>query len=344
MHVDSNFVPLKMFSHFRLPLFLFLTMLLFSFCGKNNMDSTDTYAVKYYDRSRPPGLSPTSPSLQPNLVIMGDGYREADFPAFTTAAKALVDHLFSVYPFNGASFSQYFNIYFLYLNSQERGIGHGSSKNTFLRCYFADSKNLVFDDTNIFGGRKAPNPFDLASQYVYNLPLSNTVVVVLVNDTQIGYSTGFRDQPPYDQWISLISVPNDPNEFKRLILREVGGKAFAHLAQEDLLYSDLEKTRLSQMALFYGFYSNIDFEREFASTGVKWKHFMSYPSIYGNIGVYPIGNEIHRPDNDNVMMVNGKLEYDAPSQEAIIKRVYQIHQWDYNNAAFNYYFVAPYLP
>lgn len=334
-------------------LFFGLLTTIFSFilipsCSKN-MDVAEWrgYAIKYEERSRPSGFAPTNPSLQPNLVIMGDGYTSADYGSFQTAAKNLVEHLFSVFPFNHTYISQYFNIYFVYLNSQEHGIGHGSAKNTFLRCYFSDSKSLIFDDTNFFGGRKAPSPFDVASQYIPGITLGNTVVVVLVNDSQIGYSTGYRDQVPYDQWITLISVPYDPNEFKRLVLREVGGKAFAHLAQEDIFYGNAEKTRLSMMAFYYGYNSNIDFYEEFYSTGVKWKHFMElgegYP-MYGNIGTYPMGNNIFRPDNDNVMMSSGKLEYDAPSQEAIIKRVYQIHQWEYNNAAFLHYFVNPYLP
>jgi len=248
-----------------------------------------------------------------------------------------VEHLFSVSPFGDKPFCDYFNIFFVHLNSQERGIGYGKANNTALRCYYYNSSDIVFDDVNFFGGRKAPNPFDVAAKYVPGIKLSNTVVVVLVNDTRLGYTTGPRNVAPYNQWISIISVSDDPEEFKRLVLREVGGKAFARLAQEDDYFNFEYKEHIQDWYTRYGFYANVDVTGERAN--VKWRHFLSYPSLYPELGIYHAENGVYRPDNNNVMLYNGALRYDAPSREAIIQRIYQIHEWPYDLNTFRYYFV-----
>jgi len=282
--------------------------------------------------------------MQPNIVVMGDGYTASEATTFKTDAINMVDHLFSVSPFNVSIFPQYFNVYFISLESAEKGIGRGDANDTALRCYFTTnySTDLVFDDVNFWGGRKAPNPFDVVTRFIPGINLSNTVVVILVNDTKVGYTTSFRNVAPYDQWISLISVPDDPNEFKRLIMREVGGKAFARLAEEDAYYGPDTQEVMTQMSTQYGFYPNISFTAN--PSEVAWKHFLdpSLNALYPNLGVHHIGYGAYRPDNDNVMMRSGySLEYDAPSREAIVKRIYQIHRWNYTASTFFFYFVGP---
>ena len=322
-----------------LSLLSLLSLLLFLSCNKTFDSVENGYAVKY--RSRPISYIPTDFAMQPNIVVMGDGYTAADALSFQTDAQNMVDHLFSVSPFNVSFFPDYFNIYFIYLNSSEHGIGYGEAKNTALRCYFTNDygTDLVFDDVNFWGGRKAPNPFDVVTQFIPNINLGNTVVVILVNDKRIGYTSSFRNVAPYDQWISLISVPENPDEFKRLILREVGGKAFAHLAEEDSYYGAETQLLMSQLSSQYGFYTNISFTDNPAA--VPWSHFLdpSLSLVYPNLGIFPVGYGLYRPNNNNVMMRAGvSLEYDAPSREAIVKRIYQIHRWSYTASTFTFYF------
>ena len=309
--------------------------LLFS-CNKEGVDGVEGYAIKY--RSRPELFLPADFTKQPNIVIMGDGFTVSDFGAFEAAAKKVIDNLFSVSPFNADPFDKYFNVFFVYLNSPERGIGHGKAKNTALRCYFYSGTEIFFDDVNSTGGRKALNPFEVAEYYVPGINLSTTVVVVLVNDNQTGYITSFRNVAPFDQWISIISIPDNPDDFKRLVLKEVGGKGFAHLGDEDGPYSSEFKIMIKNMYATYGFYANLDITAK--EDEVRWKHFLPYKStIYKNIGIFDIGSGVYRPDENNVMMRYGTLQYDPPSREAIIKRIYTIHAWDYTRAVFNYYFV-----
>jgi len=324
-----------------------LCVLLFLYSCSKEYESINIYVEKSSAYTRPASLLPTEFDKQPNLVIMGDGYTDQDFGSFKQAADNLVRHLFSVPPFNRSPFSRYFNIYHVYLNSPERGIGHGKSKNTAFRCYFPGypADLIAFDDINTFGMRKAHNPFEVAQEYIPGINLNNTMLVVLVNDTKIGYMTGFRNQEPYGHWISVISVPSDQNEFKRLVLREVGGKNFGRLAQEDGNFYNLDNEiaiLIIQMYSLYGFYANIDIIND--EKQVRWAHFLTpaYKDKYPHLGVYPGGfgyaQSVYHPDQDNVMLSNGSLRYNEPSQEAIVKRVYQIHGWVWNNSAFTTYF------
>ena len=314
---------------------LLLFLLLLPSCSKN-FDNVEGYVTQY--RTRPHDYAPADFAKQPNIVIMGDGYRSSDFGAFEAAAKDLVDHLFSVSPFSVDPFSKYFNVYFIYLNSQERGIGNGKAKNTALRCYFYNDVEIFFDDVNTFGGRKAPNPFDIVEQFVPGIDLGNTVTVILANDSKAVFTTGFRNVAPFKEWISIITVPPEPVDFKRLVLREIGGKAFARLAQEDDYFGTQAKAKMKELFSLYGFYANIDFTDD--PLQVKWNHFFPHDDIYSELGIFHTGNGVYRPDNDNVMLYSGALHYDAPSREAIIKRIYQIHQWDYTEESFLQYFVT----
>ena len=321
-------------------LLLFVGTLILLF-GCNKFETTEGFREQ--QRYRKLEFIPKELAKQPSIVIMGDGFTSADFNTYRAAAKQLEKYLFDpeegVSPYNKTPFCDYFNIFTIFLNSQERGIGHDKPKNTIFRCYYVDQTNIVFDDINFFGGRKAPNPFSVAKQFVPGIDLNNTVVVILVNDKQTGYTTGFQNEAPYGNWISIISLCENSEEFKRLVLREVGGKAFAHLAQEDDNYTQERISLIKEMYDQYGFYSNIDFTDD--PNEVKWKHFLSFKSIYPNLSIYSIGNCAYSPDLNNVMNRNGAFQYNAPSREAIIKRIYQIHGegWEYTNSTFRYYFV-----
>jgi len=289
-------------------------------------------------RSRNINDVPKELNRQPSIVIMGDGYTLADMEKFRQDAQNLEKYLFDpvegVSPFNKTPFSNYFNIFTIFLNSEERGIGDGRAKNTILRCFY-DQNMIRFDDVNFFGGRKAPSPYDVAQQFVPGINLINTIVVVLVNDTKICYSTGYRNVAfGGGNWISLIPADVDPQEFRRLVIREVGGRGFGRLAPLGTFFdTDLIKLWYD----LYGFFANVDITDD--TRTVRWAHFINigYPAV----GVNSVGYGVYCPNLYNVMNVNsGSFEYDGPSREAIIKRIYSIHgpEWSWDNMAFNIYF------
>ncbi|MCL1973570.1 MAG: M64 family metallopeptidase, partial [Bacteroidetes bacterium] len=79
-------------------------------------------------------------------------------------------------------------------------------------------------------------------------------------------------------------------------------------------------------------------------TQIRWAHFLQSPYLekYPHLGIYEGGFGyalgVYHPDQNNVMLLHGNLSYDEPSQEAIIKRIYQIHEWPYTLEVFQSYF------
>ncbi|MCL2738791.1 MAG: M64 family metallopeptidase, partial [Bacteroidales bacterium] len=71
--------------------------LFLSSCSKDYL-SIEIFVKQIY--SRPAHYEPKEFDKQPNIVIMGDGYTVMDFGSFEAAADNLIEHLFSVRPFN----------------------------------------------------------------------------------------------------------------------------------------------------------------------------------------------------------------------------------------------------
>jgi hypothetical protein len=290
---------------------------------------------------------PKDVNKQANIVILGDGYAAADLTsggAFEIAANRLVTHLITTPPFTHFG-NYYFNVWYIYVASPESGIGNGRPKNSAFRCYYHSNypELIVFDDVNLFGMRKAPNPFEVTQQAIPGINMDNTLVVVLVNDTKVGYTTGWNGLNQKSS-ISIISACPEP-VFQRLVMREVGGKGFARLGEEDVgdkyaPYYDV-LNQIKNWYHLYGFYGNLDVESD--PNLVRWSHFLKHPSKFPELGVFSGGLgysiDIYHPDNNNVMHKNGALRYDAPSREAIIKRFYQIWGETYLSATFQALFI-----
>jgi len=315
-----------------LPLLLSFSLLLLFSCTKN-FDNLDGSVI--HQRVPDKGSVPKELSKQPSIVIMGDGYTLADMGKFAQDALDLEKYLFDpiegVSPFNYSSFCNSFNIFSIFLRSDERGIGDGKAKNTMLRCYY-DQDLIRFDDANFFGGRKAPNPFDVAEQFVPGINLNSTIVVILVNDKKLVSITGVK-KGDYGSLISLIPANVDSEDFQRLVIREVGGRGFARLA----LYGDyVDKGAIKDWYDRYGFFSNVDIVGE--PTKVRWSHFIT--AGYNGVGVnFVASSDVFCPTFSNVMNLHSEsLEYDAPSREAIVKRIFSIQGLNYTDVTFNYFF------
>ncbi len=73
------------------------------------------------------------PSNRINLTIVGDGYTTAEKDKFFEDAVFIKDGLFADHAFS--NYLPLFNVYAVFVPSQESGIGDGSPKNTALRLY-----------------------------------------------------------------------------------------------------------------------------------------------------------------------------------------------------------------
>lgn len=132
----------------------------------------------------------------------------------------------------------------------------------------------------------------------------------------------------------------------RVINHEGGGHGFAFLADEyvesgneEAEFDEDSRNHLDHLWNTYGYGANVDWRSNPAE--VKWSRFISDERYVGeNVGVYEgahlVGKGCYRP-TENSMMRYADCGFNAPSREAIYKRVMQLSEgdsWTYDYESF----------
>lgn len=266
-----------------------------------------------------------------NMVIMGDGYSDRLIADGTYAQdmSTVFENLFSVEPM--ASFRDCFNI--SYVTAVSRNDVYEAGSSTCFSAFFTGGSYIVGDNEKIF---------QYACESIPEESLPESVVIVIVNSTKtagIAYL--------YGDGSAIAYVPKCP-EFRDVLVHESVGHAFAKLADEyssgwgesiNEFPSDLEELRARFET---GFGVNVDLNSD--PEAVKWSRFLK-DSRYAaeNLGVYQgaygFDFDVYRPSWHSVMRSDGST-FNAPSREAIYKRIHQIaygEQWEYDYETFVQY-------
>ncbi len=241
----------------------------------------------------------------PSIVFLGDGFIKEDLVVggdYDQKVKTLVDYLFSVPPFN--RYKNVFNVYQVYAISNQRGALDRldpQSTATKFKSYFPENDRLLqygnYDTVSKYLDKVMP-------YWQVNLP------VLLVNDSRYGGSGG---------GVAIVSVHSS---MKSTFVHEVG-HTFARLADEYV-----ETAREKDRPLFATqFYPNVDTSNNPAT--VKWKHYFNRPRYAGVVGIFEGGyyhaKGVYRPEENSVMRNNiTTRNFNAPSREAIVRRIYEI--------------------
>ena len=132
----------------------------------------------------------------------------------------------------------------------------------------------------------------------------------------------------------------------RIINHEGGGHGFAFLADEyveggneDAEFGEGDREQLDLLWTTYGYGANVDWRN--TAKEVKWNRFISDDRYtVENIGLYEgahlTGHGCYRPTENSMMRYND-CGFNAPSREAIYKRVMQLSEgdtWEYDYDAF----------
>lgn len=171
-----------------------------------------------------------------NLIFLGDGFITDDLIAetgvFDKAVEEAYEALFAVEPYK--TYKEYFNVWSVACESQERGAGTSESGNTALFSYFNEDNRIIGNNTTAFSyASKILGMNDAILQ-------TNSVVIVLVNDERYGGSTYWfgdptdRNDTDY-RTISYVPLNRDiqlPGGFTNIFLHEVGGHAIGKLGDE----------------------------------------------------------------------------------------------------------------
>lgn len=281
-------------------------------------------ATSYFDGEYKVYQTHTKGSNPSVLVFMGDGYQAEDHVEGGLLDNHLdegIEAFFSVEPYK--SYREYFTVYKVGAYSRDSGVKQ-TDKNILKRSAF---------NSDFLGGSSMSTNTDLVFQYARVIPgideeaLKNTLMVLVVNENRYAGTCWMWSDGKAVAIAPVSRSTSSGTHFSNIVNHEAGGHGFGRLADEYINSANTGKTLPEADKTSFlnfvnaGFYANVDVTGD--QTSVKWKHFIGLPG-YSRVGVYE--GAIYytfgawRSETSSCMIHNEKY-YNAPSREAIVKRI-----------------------
>lgn len=278
---------------------VFCVVLSFLFsCGKNETPAAIPFNHKDGDVIT---MLRSEASKPVNVVIVGDGFKKADlFPdgEFDKQAKGVVDYLFNTAPFS--SYKEFFNVYEVYTESNDGNVGSGNLIDNKFGTYL-NKGNFIVDNPN------------QVKAYAQKAVANGTadILILLANTPQEGnYSN------------SNFNIVTSSAQSYPYLLHTLG-HLFVRLGDEFISADMANNYPKSQVAN----YPNLDVVSDPAK--VKWASYLKLADYRSTVNVYEggyfVAKGVYRPEANSVMRdPKTSSTYNAPSREAIAKRICQL--------------------
>ena len=261
-----------------------------------------------------------------NVVIMGEGFVDAQHASglYDEVMNEAYEALFMTEPYK--SFKDRFNVYSVAIVSSNM---YG---NTALELSYGEG-------THIDGSESKTFEYALKAPTVNEDNIHNTLCMVIANNPRhAGTCTMFEDNSA----VAYSSMSNFIHDsYAGTIQHESGGHGFAKLGDE-YWYNDNRSAPSNAFATKHslGWYSNLDTESD--PDKVLWAKFLDREEYLSTTGVFEGGSEYgkkaYRPSEDSMMKsstISGQGSvYNAPSREAIYKRIMELSGEDYSFEKF----------
>ena len=264
-----------------------------------------------------------------DVVFVGDAFADKDQNLFNKYVVLGKEAFFTEEPFR--STKNRFNIYRI-----------GSvSKNGIIAQEGGDTKfSAQFGDgTYISGDHEAV--FRFVQDKMPSVNIKKTIVFVIVNKAKYaGTCWMFSD----NKAVCYVPLCRNENEYAQTLRHEGCGHGFGKLADEYFYDSmgripDDEVSELKKWKGFaYGFHENVDLTSD--PNTILWSKFISDSRYSGKVGVYEGGYTypygVYRP-TDNSIMRHNTGGFNAPSREAIYKKIMKFSEgdaWTYDYETF----------
>jgi len=293
--------------------------------------------TSYFDGDYKIAQTNTKGANPSEIIFMGDGYISEDFEEggqFDADMDEGIEAFFSVEPYK--SYREYFTVYKQAAYSRDSGVKQ-TDKNILKTSKF---------NSDFLGGSSLSTDTDEVFSYAKKIPgvddekLQNLLIILVLNeDRYAGTCWMWSD----GKAIAIAPVSRSTasgSHFSNLINHEAGGHGFGRLADEYVTSDNTGKTitddETKQLNTFVtaGFYSNVDLIGDV--TQVKWKHIIGVPG-YSRVssfeGGFYFSYGVWRPETSSCMVNNAKY-YNAPSREAMVKRIYKTAGLEYTFEAF----------
>ena len=264
------------------------------------------------------------------FIIMGDGYLSSGLAygsgsksKFGTWADHAMEAIFAEEPYK--TFRNRFDVYSVAVESTTETFNGG----TALGCTFGSGTRINGNSSKVFE----------YARKVQGVDLTKSVVIVILNSTRYAGTCWY-----WSDNSAIAYVPttyNDVKEFSQTMRHEAGGHGFAKLFDEYYYSGTIPSSEVSSRNWWYnaiGAGANVDFTSDRAK--VRWTHFLSDARYSGQVGVYQgaltYQYGAYRPTGQSIMRHNIG-GYNAPSREAIYKRIMKLSEgdsWEYDYETF----------
>ena len=264
-----------------------------------------------------------------DVVFVGDAFADKDQDLFNKYVVLGKEAFFTEEPFR--STKNRFNIYRI-----------GSvSKNGIIAQEGGDTKfSAQFGDgTYISGDNKAV--FSFVQEKIPSVDLTKTIIFVIINKAKYA---GTCHMYSNNKAVCYVPLCRNENEYAQTLRHEGCGHGFGKLADEYFYDSmgripDDEVSELKKWKGFaYGFHENVDLTSD--PNTILWSKFISDSRYSGKVGVYQGGYTypygVYRP-TDNSIMRHNTGGFNAPSREAIYKKIMKFSEgdaWTYDYETF----------
>jgi len=230
-----------------------------------------------------------------------------------------IDYFFSIEPYK--SYKNYFRVYKQAAYSTDSGVTQ-VDKNIYKVTAFSSSFN---------GGSSISANTDEVFRYAKMIPgvddakLKKMLVVLVINQNRYAGTTFMWSDGSAVALCPVSRSTTEGSKYKNVIMHEAGGHGFGGLGDEYITFTDKtlpaeNKTEALNWSS-YGFFANIDVTSD--PTVIKWKHFFNRQG-YERVGIYEgayyYSFGAWRPELSSCMIYN-EAYYNAPSREAMVKKI-----------------------
>lgn len=331
-----------------------------SSCPENTLLTSETITI--YQEAAPVGMSSDFSAnkkvtvLQAHtqgngipVVIMGDGFLDKDIASgyYQTVMEKAMENFFTEEPFR--SLRDYFDVWMVYAVSLNNCFedGYSTAFNSWLE---GNGSTLIEGNNETVMEYAQAVPELAANPELYE----ETISIVVLNTTEYAGTCHFRFTNTAGEIVNfaVCYCPTinslDDDMFRRVLCHEAGGHGFAKLMDE-YSYQEMGAIPPSAIADYQlmqqmGWASNVDFTS--VHSEVLWNRFLADARYQGadaygeRLGVYTgactYWSGAYRPTNDS-MMRNNQHGFNAPSREAIYKRIMKLaygDAWTYDYEEF----------
>ena len=270
------------------------------------------------------------------ILFLGDGYTAADFQEgglFEQHVTEGIDHFFNIEPYK--SYKNYFRVYKQAAYSTDSGVTQvdkSITKNTAFSSSFNGGSSISANNDEVFRYAKMIPGVDDAR-------LKKMLVILLINQDRYAGTTFMWSDGTAVALCPVSKSASEGSKFKNVIWHEAGGHGFGGLGDEYINFTNqtLPAENRSEAINWSsnGFLANIDVNSD--STVIKWKHFFKRQGydekMGGRVGIYQgayyYSFGAWRPEVSSCMIHNEQY-YNAPSREAMVRKILTNSGYTYN--------------